>query len=593
MIFAGCVTTHISPVPIIPPVTEKPPVIIVPPVKKYVYLKPSNTIIVVQQNYDYSCKYLYKWFNKIAGTEPFSNQNFGVKREVTELGDTTGKMVISVGDTKYNSSINVTGNAAFVIKKSGNLISIKGADMFGNYAGVRYFLDNYCGTRMYLPNDLFTSRQSSDSIFVPDSINVSDRPDVPNVFATGFNYKAYGSAGDLSQWDNYWAWLNGLNRNFIPEHQHTFSTRFFDSVVFMNYVRIFSNGYFPTSTQDQAFTPDFAEPSLVDAAEYASLKYFKANPNSQSIAFSVMDGAFNVGPSTKLFAANYSDPLQGYADANAIFLNNLAARLRKDSLGSKKIVYIAYSGVRYPPTIVLDSMILPVLVYHVAELYDEDMDINNPAVIAWNKATDKVGEHDWSQGMGYIYPRIYTANVSKFCKLLSTLGKLDFYDIEAYPNWALEGPKFYEMSKILWNINVNTDSIRMQFCNDMFGNASTEMYLYFNALEYLNKTNISQSHLFNYREQLQGTDSAIMVMLRNYLNNALMADTSAIVQQRINYFNTGFKIYEGGWQVKQGADTTNYANFLRSIAGRGDMYFMAGDSATFINNIPAFIKSLQ
>lgn len=551
------------------------------------YLNPSGTVIEVVQNYDYSAHFLHKWVNKVSNTD----RAFSLLREITELRDTVGKIVISIGNTKSNQSVDAPQcNSCYVIKRSGNLISIKGADTYGNYAGVNYFLDHYCGVRFYLPTDLFTSQQSSDSIFIPDSINVIGKPDIDNVFMTGYYFSGNS---DISQWQTYWAWINGLNRNFIPEHQHTFSSRFFDSTVFVDYPRIFSNGYFPISKLDQQFTPDFFEPSLVDAAEYASIKYFNSNPNSQSIAFSVMDGSFKIGPATKLFASIFTDVLQGYANANATFLNNLAARLRADGLGDKTIVYLVYSGVRYVPTIHLDSMILPVLVTHVAELRDSDLLANNPTVMAWDEVTNRLGEHDWAEGMGYLYPRIYSQNVSKFCKRIKSLGKLDFYDIEAYPNFGLDGPELYEMSKIFWNVNVNADSVRSLFCRDMFGNSAMEMKMYFDELEGLNSGVISQSHMYNYKEQLAASDSFHIMSLRNHINNALLLDTNYLVQQRINFFNDGFKIYEGAWRVYNGDDTTKYSEFLRSIAGHGDLYYLAGDSTTFSKNIPTFIKSIK
>lgn len=45
--------------------------------------------------------------------------------------------------------------------------------------------------------------------------------------------------------------------------------------------------------------------------------------------------------------------------------------------------------------------------------------------------------------------------------------------IETYPNWGLTGPQFYLMSKIVWNPWVDTNAVRQQFANDMFGPAAT------------------------------------------------------------------------------------------------------------------------
>lgn len=134
--------------------------------KNKIVLSSNNTIIVVTKNYPIGVRYLYKWLNKIYETELVSNKNFSVLREYSELRsdkDTSGKIVLSIGDNHFNSNENIQNLPpySFMIKRKGNLIVIKGTDDTGTNLGIAYFLNHYCGVRFYMPGDLFTRDRKS------------------------------------------------------------------------------------------------------------------------------------------------------------------------------------------------------------------------------------------------------------------------------------------------------------------------------------------------------------------------------------------------------------------------------------------------
>jgi hypothetical protein len=163
---------------------------------------------------------------------------------------------------------------------------------------------------------------------------------------------------------------------------------------------------------------------------------------------------------------------------------------------------------------------------------------------------------------------------------------LKFYHIEAYPNWGLDGLKLYEMGRILWNAQVNPDSILHLFCIDMFGKAASEMEVYFNELEAMN--NGLSTNLYQYKGQLTQSP-AVMQSLRKHLDNALKLADNVYASMRVNFFNNGFKIFEGAWKLNHGGNE-DYATFLKSISG-SDLFYQAADSTTF--NISGLIKSIQ
>lgn len=538
--------------------------------KEEIVLSPTSTIIVSVKNYPVGVKYLYKWLNKIYDTKPGSGKNFSIRREYTELKsdkDTSGKIVISVGDTHFSNEDDLKNlnNYSFVIKRKGNLIVIRGFDDIGTNLGVSYFLDHYCGVRFYLPGDLYTSMPKTNTVSLPAFINVKQSPFTKYVFSTGFYGKAEDAGNDITQWDNYWALMNGMSRKNWGSHQHTLSTLFHDSTIMKTYPEIYPifNGekYFPKSANDQNFEPDFAEPHLVDAALYASVKYFKANPAIDYIAFSVMDGAVYskegmMGEFLSKYPQTPEGYKRGYTDAYVQFLNNFAEKLpdlllKNGIIRKKTIVYLSYSQVRDIPDEKLNASILPVTVYHLSNSVADSLYVPGGALNKWAKVTSNIGNDDWAEGRGFIYPRIYTSMVSQFVRTIQTY-KLNFgyAHIEAYPNWALDGPKLYEMGKIYWNPNVNTDSLLTQFCEDMFGNASREMKNYFGIVEnvstWLNNHSATPTHLFNYMGQLllDSTGRLMIKQASQSLENASKIARTDDERKRIDFFSKGFRISE-------------------------------------------------
>ncbi|HEY5462801.1 MAG TPA: DUF4838 domain-containing protein [Hanamia sp.] len=590
-----------------------------------IILSPSRTIIVGVKDYPIGVRYLYIWLNKIYNTEAISNKNFSVVREFSELRsdrDTVGKIVISVGDTHFSNNEDVKDLSpySFIIKKKGNLIIIMGTDDIGTNLGVSYFLDHYCGVRFYLPGDLFTTIPKEHTISLPSTIDIERSPFTENITSTGFSGTGDPNhPHDILQWDNYWAQMNGLVRTNWGSFQHTMSGIFFDSTIMKKYSEIYPliNGKrnFPKSANDQDFEPDFAEPHLVDASVYAAVKFFKANPTVDYMAFSVMDGGgYSKEGKMGKFLSDYPQTpggqVQGYTDANANFLNNLAARLPGELVkngisGKKHIAYIVYNQVRNVPKFKLAPSILPITVWHLSNALADSFYLLHGALSKWTKVTSNIGNDDWAEGKGFIYPRIYTTILSKYLKKIKS-EKLNFKyaHIEAYPNWALDGPKLYEMDKIYWNPDINIDSLRSQFCNDLFGKASKPMHNYFNTVEsistWLNNHSVTPTHMFNYIGQLS-LDDAEMLKVKEatqFLDEAEKVNgTTDDERKRIAFFSNGFKISEYFFEIynSKTADTdkvNELKDYLKNtVAGNERMLNIATDK-DFLTKMDALVDEI-
>ncbi len=584
-------------------------------------LSPSKTIIVGTKDYPIGVRFLYNWLNKIYNTKAGDGKHFSILREFSELRsdkDTAGKIVISVGATHFSNDDDVKNlsSYSFIIKKTGNLIVIRGVDDIGTDLGVSYFLDHYCGVRFYLPGDLFTSVPKANFVSIPLKINLEESPFTDNITSTGF-----GDTGDsthphdILQWDYYWALMNGLSRNNWGAFQHTMSKIFYDSAIMKNYPEIYPliNGrrYFPKSPNDQNFEPDFAVSQLRDASVYAAVKYFKSHPNVDYMAFSVMDGGgYSKEGQMGEFLTKYPHTpeglVRGYTDAYINWLNNLAAKLPavllKNGIRQKKtIAYISYSQVRNIPNEKLNLMILPITVYHLSNAIAESIYSPGGALNKWAKVTSQIGNDDWSEGKGFIYPRIYTNILSQFLKKIQNEGlKFSYAHVEAYPNWALDGPKLYEMAHIYWNPSINVDSLRSQFCHDMFGTGAKKMKEYFDTVEklstWLNNHSGIPTHMFNYMGQLFLDDRRLFLIqqARQFLDEAAKTKgTTDDERMRIDFFSKGFKISEGFFKlynlkIVDTAKVNELKDYLKStVAGNPMMLNIATDNnfVTVMDNL--------
>jgi hypothetical protein len=235
--------------------------------------------------------------------------------------------------------------------------------------------------------------------------------------------------------------------------------------------------------------------ALVDAAVESAIAYFKEKLIWNTFPLGAGQPALLTGrpvweKPSKLRPGGTSG---AFTDLYVTFINKVAERLEKElpkhSITERKtIAYLAYSEVNHVPQQKLHPNVMPIVVFRVAELDVKwalsEANNQNPASVAdWMKVTKRIGIHDWAQGQGYFVPRIYSGQYSRLLRFVQQQGgTLEFAHLECYPNWGLDGPKYYLMGKLLWNPATDVTAVLTQFCNDLFGRANKEMKNYFATL---------------------------------------------------------------------------------------------------------------
>lgn len=548
-------------------------------------LNPDSTIIVIPYDSIHKSSAGFFLRNDLLAAyklpKTVSWKTFGVLRpqyiNSSLYPDTTGRTVIAIGNTTLSNDNDIKGlpPASFIIKKKGRVVVIRGVDDAGDFAGIEYFLSNYCDVTHYMPVALFTKIPDYSIISLPIEINVVDSPFTRNITSTGF----WGTGdpvdkSNIQYWDNYWALYNSLNYTDWGGFQHSMSSLFYDSLIMKKYPSVYKS--FPSSATDPNFEPDFSSPDLVSASYDIATKYFNANPNINTLAFSVMDSR-----------NGFTLSGQKLIDANANWLNNLS-----EKIPNKTIAYLLYSAVDGYPSFKLNDNVLPITVWHLSDFVADGLD----RIDSLTKFTTRVGNDDWAEGKGFIFPRIYTRILSNYLKSLQKKNiKFDYAHIEAYPNWGLDGIKYWEMGQLYRNPDLDVDSLRLKFCTDLFGNASLQMKAYFDTMEdiglWLNNTGIG-THLYNYPQQLK-LDSSRLVLVgncRKYLDAATNLAVTKEQKERVQFFNTGFTFIEKLWKMYnlKNGDKNEIIKYITDSISNNDRILFSGQSdgvINFINNM--------
>jgi len=524
-------------------------------------LAPGGTIIVVAKDAPAAeqdaAKLLQAWLRKTCEvTTGFEIQNWAQGTASRERGLTspTGtalpkdKMVIALGSVLGPPDPRVAKlhDDGFLIHRAGSAITVAGRTATGTYFGAVAFLDRYAGVRFYMPGDLWTSRAPNHKV-VYDGADFLSQPFVESGFITGIVTKSLGDAD--------WLRKIGGSRRKGGTHQHDLYAIFPPEKFAATHPEIYpmydGQRYIPKDPNDQSWQIDFAEPYTIEAAKETITEYFQKTPDAAYIAVSVND-TFRWSQSDanqKIIAAFHArDPkvdstLAATSDIYWRFMNRLAAWLGEKFPG-KMLIGLAYAPTAGVPTFKLAENIVVFTNFHVAEMpwYLNSMDGQPSFLAQWLAVAHHFGNHDWYEGDGYLFPRVYSGYWSQFLQGLAKHLPDAYMHAEAYPNWGFDGPKYYIMAKMWWEPMANPKTLTRQFCEDLFGQAASPMNNYFSKLEslwiQLDETDGPKRKLDVWSNQFTSTPAsrAIITQCQDELKMAAAAAQTSEEKERVSLF---------------------------------------------------------
>ena len=507
-------------------------------------LTPGTTVLMVPEHSpfvsDYQAvKLLQKHLRRVYETP----EGFGRINRVSEAGDRT---VLAVGRTPWvtDEDTDGLGKYGFLIRRKGRIILITGGTPGATLYGVAHFLDRFYGVRFYLPGALFTSAPDRRDV-VLEKVDIRREPSVKASSSSG-----YHSSRDAADWQA----LNAVDRR-VASHQHSMQQRFpperYAETMPELYPILAGKRYIPQQKHDNRWQPCFSEPKLVDAAVESAHSYFAQNPGIEFISFSVQDSHTFCECKRCARGVEQIGKWKSHSQLYWKFMNRVAAGLEKP-YPDKEIVGIAYSDVRHPPKFPLHRNVVPWLVFKISDTridrrLDEEGEHN--LLWQWSRLTKRIGHHDWAHGKGFYIPRIYSSMMARIYGQAKDLGlHIKYIHAEGYPNWGLDGPKLYIMSRIWWDPSQDVNALLRQFCDDMFGEASAEMLNYFTTLEalFLELNDDQERKLNRWHTQFltDEKEREKIALTRRLLDEAAEKATGEQEKKRIDLFSKSFRLSE-------------------------------------------------
>lgn len=250
------------------------------------------------------------------------------------------------------------------------------------------------------------------------------------------------------------------------------------------------------------FQPRVTNPRTLQMVVDAARAYFDENPEAESFSIGMNDSnRFDNSPQTLALApASIKDDSQRIAWAFWDWCNRIAIELEKTH-PHKRLGCLAYAGLSTLPegAIKLHPMLVPYLTRDSAQLFDpQEVQEFRQTVDRWSDTATRMGIYEYMYGGGFVIPRIYNRQLFPNIQNHYGVGVDGFY-AEAYPNWGLDGPKYWLVSKLLWNARADAAALEDEFHQRMFGPAADVMKRYFHFLEETWCTQSLASTRSNYR----------------------------------------------------------------------------------------------
>lgn len=303
-------------------------------------------------------------------------------------------------------------------------------------------------------------------------------------------------------------------------------------------------------TRGHDFQPCASNPRVVEHVADAAVAYFEKSPHESTFSIGMNDS--NVFCECEPCLAIAPPSIEGtrarIAYAFFDFYNRIAERVTV-TYPNKRLGCLAYAGLRALPlgSIELHPMIVPYLTVDSAQLHETAQRAEfAQSTTKWDELTGRMGIYEYMYGGGFVIPRIY--NRYLFPNIKNRYGvNTDGFYAEAYPNWGLDGPKYWVAAKLLWDTSLDPDALLAQFYSDMFGPAGDAMCDYFDHLEEVWCTQTLESDRSNYRWLRDPRQLAIFSpddcdKAWTLLERALTAAPDEKVRDRIDYFRTSFNV---------------------------------------------------
>ena len=452
-------------------------------------------------------------------------------------------------DRTIGAELDKLDDDGFILHAAGNNIYVAGKKWWGDNWAAHDLLERYAGCRWYGPDKefwkpeqgivgLFDVVPKRERIEVPSDAHVVEQP----VYKMRFFRFMPLHAFRLRYRDQFHHALVGIidPRKHGEQHPEWFPL-------------IDGERYVPPPGQEIHFQPCATHPEVEAVVAGAAIDHFKQNPDSSAFSvgmndtdrFCECDKCIAVAPAT------ITDKQQRLAFAFFDFYNRVAARVEAAGFGDKRLGCLGYAGLSVLPkgSIRMHPMLVPYLTRDSAVLFDPNQQNEFADIVAtWNGLAHRMGIYEYMYGGGFVVPRVYNRYLIKNIRDQYGVGCDGFY-AESYPNFGLDGPKYWLTARMLWDPRQDPEKLLTAYYADLFGPAAKPVRAYFDFLEETWCTQAIPSDKSNYRWFLDDRQLEIFppekceqawALLDEAERAAAGADTAVL--KRIGYFRDSFAV---------------------------------------------------
>ena len=435
---------------------------------------------------------------------PFLSASEYAKREKTEPLD----FRIWLGDQPrvreaLGKELEGIDEDGFVIRCTGRDLYVCGKGPWGTEYAVFDLMERWAGCRIYATPAVETNGRAgglfhviprAPAVRVPRDAHVVDNPS----FRMRWMRHLPPAAFRMRLRDRY---HHNLEVPFLPREEITVE-RDGQRVVDANrlqawcqahsewFPEIKGQRFFPPAHALFDFQPCIGNPEVLEVLLRHAAKHFADNPEEGCYSLGMNDSGnyCECARCQALVPPAVQARLAGKGERTAYafmdFYNRVATRFEAAFPG-KRLGCLAYASLSSLPSglLKLHPSIIPYLTRDSAQLFDAN-EVREFKEITerWASIASRVGIYEYLLGDGFVIPRIYNRYLLKNLQTRYGVNADGFY-AEDYPNFGLDGVKYWMAARMLWNNGQDPAALMRQYCEDLFGPAAGSMEAYFAFLE--------------------------------------------------------------------------------------------------------------
>jgi hypothetical protein len=307
--------------------------------------------------------------------------------------------------------------------------------------------------------------------------------------------------------------------------------------------------HFPAPGEDN-WQPDLRHPAAVEHAAAVAIRTFDREPGRLSFSLSVNDTIRYDDSAGTLSAVAPLRHFRGRPDYSLLVFGftNAVARRVAERHPDRWLPAYAYYWCENAPDFPLERNVVPFLTADRSQWSHPEFEREDRELIErWCRAGAAfVGVYDYFYGRPFLVPRPTLDAVARSIPFHHRAGVRAFF-AEAHPNWALDGPKAWLASQLLWEPTRDPAALLDLYFREYWREAAAPMRAFFAEADRVWRTQPGPPFwLRHYRDDDQTGifPPAARAVLAEQLRAAAALATTPRVRARVAFTAAGFAVSE-------------------------------------------------